>query len=775
MKFFTLLFTTLFLVLLNTTVDAQSFNGGACPTNIAIPDNDLAGIQDTVSVTGAGTSLGNDIILESVTIHATHTWSADLDIYLTSPNGVTVTLTTDNGGSGRQYGDDCNNMTTFNMSASTAITGGLANFVGSYLPEGNFADFNDASSANGDWILLVADDANGDTGHLEFVELVFATCYAPDSLYAASITSSSADLGWIETGSASSWQIEWDTTGFSQGIGNTMIATNTQNISGLNPATSYDFYVRAICGAGDTSNWVGPYNFITLCDVFTPDYTETFDSFAPACWEEADGGDALTGPTSIGAGTWDAGTTIGNTSRINLYNTLKSDWLLSPMFDLSSGGYEVVVDVAVTDWNGSTADVMGSDDSVQVFYSEDGITWNNLMVWTAADALPNSLTTFSVAVPSTGSNVQFGILATDGPIDDLEDYDFHIDNFIVRTPPTCPQPTAVNAIVINGVDATIGWTDNAGTSSWQIEWDTTGFAIGTGNLSITSNNPEVISSLSPVTSYDFYVRAICGAGDTSVWTGPFNFTTPCVAPIISAFPWSENFDNETTPSVPCGWVISNDNSDANEWQTSTALPNSGANSLYLGYNTSVAANDWIFTPELQLVAGTDYTMKFSYRARSAAFPESMSVWLGSARDAASMTTLLFDSTDFTHTAYDTVTVNINPSNTGSYFVGFFGYSSANQWAILVDDVSIDFTTSVLSNNRNSELRSYPNPSKGVFTLSGIEKTANVSIVNTQGKVVYQNANFKNKQLVNLSKNAKGLYFISITSNNKTKTIKVLIQ
>jgi len=354
-------------------------------------------------------------------------------------------------------------------------------------------------------------------------------CPAPSALTATNITSTSADLGWTENGTATTWDIEWGTAGFTPTGTPTIVGTTTNphNLTGLTAQTSYEFYVRADCGGSGTSTWAGPFAFTTACSVITPNHTEPFNTFVPnACWDEADGGDLTSGPTSIGASPWAAGTAIGNTARINLYTNTRSDWILSPYFDLSAGGYEIVLDVAVTNWNTSGSDVMGSDDSVKVAYTEDGLIWNTLMVFTVTDNLPNSLTTFSTLIPSTGNNVQFGILATDGPIDNTEDYDFHVDNFIIRTPPACPAPSALTATNLTSTSADLGWTENGTATTWDIEWGTAGFTpTGTPTIVGTTTNPHNLTGLTANTSYEFYVRADCGGSGTSTWSGPFAFTT----------------------------------------------------------------------------------------------------------------------------------------------------------------------------------------------------------------------------------------------------------
>ncbi|MFT6323387.1 MAG: hypothetical protein ACJAWO_000939 [Halieaceae bacterium] len=352
------------------------------------------------------------------------------------------------------------------------------------------------------------------------------TCPQPNALGVSNTTTTSVTLDWTEAGTATAWELEWHTAGFTLGAGSTVTPTsNSTGLTGLSANTAYDFYVRSGCSLTDSSIWSGPFSFTTSCSVFTPDYTETFATFVPGCWDVADAGSIATGPSSFGASPWSSSSSIGNTVSINLYTSSRSDWVLSPFFDLSVGGYEVSIDVAVTNWNSSAADAMGSDDSVRLAYSDDGITWNTLVTWTVADALSNTLNSIVVAVPSTGTNVQFGILATDGPVDDLADYDFHIDNFVVRTPPSCFAVSSLTATNLSPTSADLGWTENGTATTWDIEWGTAGFTQGSGTIITgTTTNPNSLSGLTANTSYEYYVRADCGSA-SSAWVGPYSFFT----------------------------------------------------------------------------------------------------------------------------------------------------------------------------------------------------------------------------------------------------------
>ncbi|PJB58555.1 MAG: hypothetical protein CO098_08030, partial [Bacteroidetes bacterium CG_4_9_14_3_um_filter_41_19] len=92
------------------------------------------------------------------------------------------------------------------------------------------------------------------------------TCPEPIVLTTTNITSSSADLGWTESGSATTWNIEWGFQGFTLGTGTQILATTNNPYSltaGLSPGMAYEWYVQASCGIGDESLWSGPEGFST--------------------------------------------------------------------------------------------------------------------------------------------------------------------------------------------------------------------------------------------------------------------------------------------------------------------------------------------------------------------------------------------------------------------------------------------------------------------------------------------------------------------------------
>ncbi|WP_407557675.1 fibronectin type III domain-containing protein [Winogradskyella sp. 4-2091] len=387
------------------------------------------------------------------------------------------------------------------------------------------------------------------------------SCFDPSTLAASNISADSADLSWVETGSATAWNIEIVDVTAGGSVTGTATATGVANpymLSGLTDSNDYEFYVQADCGANGTSSWVGPFSFTTTCATFTPDYTESFDTFVPNCWIEAGSGDPTTGPTELESGLWNHTDFLNaggddNSAKINLYTTNREDWLLSPTFDLSGGGYELVYSVAVTDYNNSNVpelDGMGSDDEVQVLISTDsGATWINLETYNQSN-IPSEIGDIEIIDLSAYTGMaQFAIWATDGTVDDAEDYDFFIDEFKVRTPPSCLEPTNLVATVTGLETADIAWTAGDSETEWTYEYGVSPYTQGSGGTTGTVDTTPTLSLTGLVSgeSYDIYVQANCASGSDSVyittsWTQPLSGATCEVAIDVTALPYNTSDD-----------------------------------------------------------------------------------------------------------------------------------------------------------------------------------------------------------------------------------------
>lgn len=153
-------------------------------TDVNIPDCGAA-VTSTINVSGLGPSIDCSTLgLQSVCIKLNHTWDGDLDIYLIAPDLTVIELSTDNGGSGDNYGNGAAGnggvWTCFDMTgAAGLITGGAAPFQNTYIPEGDLGLVNNGQNPNGNWQLRVTDDACGDVGIINAWSITFATTNLP--------------------------------------------------------------------------------------------------------------------------------------------------------------------------------------------------------------------------------------------------------------------------------------------------------------------------------------------------------------------------------------------------------------------------------------------------------------------------------------------------------------------------------------------------------------------------------------------------------------------
>src|SRR5690606_29504304 len=113
---------------------------------------------------------------------------------------------------------------------------------------------------------------------------------------------------------------------------------------------------------------------------------------------------------------------------------------------------------------------------------------------------------------------------------ETEDYTLRI----IETP-TCLPVTELSVGDISYNSAELLWTIAEGTS-FDIEFGEAGFEpTGEPSTGLTEvSNPYTLTGLTPLTTYEYYVRHNCGGIDgESIWVGPFSFKTECLPPLIT--------------------------------------------------------------------------------------------------------------------------------------------------------------------------------------------------------------------------------------------------
>ena len=457
---------------------------------------------------------------------------------------------------------------------------------------------------------------------IDLVEVLSCfNCPGPSNLQAFNLTGFSGDVSWTASGAANDWNIWYHPQGSPMGTP-TLVTNDTVSLTGLSPVTTYEFYVQANC-TGDSSIIVGPLFFTTPCAALLPPQLEDFSAGYPPnnCWDEASTGDPGTGPSTFGTGSWiqDGFANIGNTGavKIYLYGNSQSDWILSPQYDLSAGGpYQVEFDFGVFNVGSSSPGTLGSDDRVELLISDNGgFSWQPLSSWSGTYVTSPNGNHEIVSLSSFSGIVEFAFWGTDGIVDDPEANDVMVDNFQVRTIPSCPQPLSLQVSNVTGDSATATWTAGGSETLWNVQWGLSGFNPGSGLGDTTSVTNFIMTPLSPSTAYDVYVQAICAGGDSSSWTGPYTYNTPIQGPqgitcstgnpgvvlsddLESQASWTGDFT-----STGLGWRMNSGTTSSTGTGPSGA--HSGSNYFYFECTGGGNSSGTIVSPMVDLAFGAD--------------------------------------------------------------------------------------------------------------------------------------------------------------------------
>ncbi len=519
---------------------------------------------------------------------------------------------------------------------------------------------------------------------IDNISIYVPTCPTPSALTVSGLTTSSANLGWTENGSANLWNIKWGESGFNPGTEGTLISgvsSNSYTFSGLTENTTYDWYVQADCG-GEQSNWAGPETFTTLCEPASVPYLEKFD--APA------NSSCVTIQDLNGANTWKVTEGSGYTSH-SLPNSIIYDYSATTAADdwFFIQGLNLSVDKTYTlkfYYKGSYGPVTLENLEVNYGTAPDaasmtsGILFEKIGIKSKFDD-PFEVALVNFTPPSTG--VYYIGFHCFSLADQASLYidDISIDEIF------CPAPEALTVSDLTISSASLGWSQiGIATTAWNIKWGSPGFDPATEGTLISGVETKsyTLSGLVASTAYSWYVQAACGGVNQSFWTGPKTFTTLCNGSV--PIPYFENFDAATLPALPNCMSRIDANGDDITWVTDH-FGYSAPNSALIIRNPALAMDDWLFTAGLQLEVGKTYELGYVYSLYS--YIENLAVYWGSAAQVESMAQLVITSDQTLNDAgWRLASVTISPPVSGVYYIGFKGYSPADQFVITIDDIYV---------------------------------------------------------------------------------------
>ncbi len=343
---------------------------------------------------------------------------------------------------------------------------------------------------------------------------------------------------------SNSWQLNWGPSGFSQGSGCASVLSAPFTIdSCITVNNSIDVYIKE-CQA---MSWNGPFE---VCGLYSAPYITNFSDNDPLakkaeCWDIYSSGKESSGDlVSIK----NDNSSYSGINSLRLFNQLpeNNDTLMaiSPAFvDLPLGNRQIrfMGIMAAGNSQGVNSLVIGT-----IADPHNGYTFSPVDTINLSLQWKEYVVNFDVGSgsPYNGMDNRIVLKAGNG-IDQIFIDDFHYEEI-----PSCPAPLRGTLLVVDEWydAATVSWSGYSVAYS-EVSWGSPGFnpAINALGNAITTNTSYRIPSLTPNTTYEFYVRDSCGVNDLSDWVGPYRFTTLC-SPFSA--PFSENFDGNSWISAP---------------------------------------------------------------------------------------------------------------------------------------------------------------------------------------------------------------------------------
>ena len=348
-----------------------------------------------------------------------------------------------------------------------------------------------------------------------------ATIPAP-TIGTITATNNSANASWTApTGISYSVQYQWSINGTDWSEPTSELSAV---ITSLEQNTSYTFYVRS-CYDATHQSAAAEKVFKTACDPIEVDaeYTETFDdinSGIPACWKNNEG------TTTNESYKWNSATggQSGRCVRFDSKNngTNNTNILASPLFTITS---DADLSFYVKNYKGGAYEVKISVDGGERQTLFTGLT--NIQNWTKKEAALSD---------HIGKTVQFFFCGTSNWSESNNGY-LYLDEFKI-TPAACRKPASDPvASEITDTEATLNWTAGGTNTDYQFALTLKDEAPVWNAANVVSALTTSFNNLTPLTSYDFYVRTYCDSESQSE-ARMVSFTTGCgilATPVEVAF------------------------------------------------------------------------------------------------------------------------------------------------------------------------------------------------------------------------------------------------
>ncbi|MDR6404569.1 MULTISPECIES: fibronectin type III domain-containing protein [Chryseobacterium] len=468
------------------------------------------------------------------------------------------------------------------------------------------------------------------------INLNIPTCIMPSAPTVSAIATTSATLSWTAPSPVpgNGYEYYLSTTNTAPVAATVGIANAGTSVTPtLTASTTYYWWVRSICSGTDKSVWTAGPSFSTTQVPATIPYVQNFS-----------GGNDLQLVNGTQVNKWFYGSVVGNPANA-LY--ISNDNGVSNTYTTNtSSTTQAFRDITVP---------AGTTDATLSFdWKADGESgYDYLRVW----LVPSSyMPTAGAQIAAGGGRIQVG--GNFGQQTAWQNYfntalnlstfagqtmrlvfewrndgsggtqpPVAIDNINLSIP-TCKVPSNVVVNTVGTTTATISWTapTPAPVGGYQYYLSTTNVppTAGTTPTGSSATTSVTLSTLTPNTTYYFWVRSVCVGPDRSFWIAGPSFTT---TQIPATIPYVQDFTGGNDLGFTSGTQV-------NKWFYGNATGNTG-NSIYISntngttnaYSTSSTSTVHAYRDITVPTGTTTATFSFDWKADGESSYDYLRVWL----------------------------------------------------------------------------------------------------------------------------------------------------
>lgn len=490
------------------------------------------------------------------------------------------------------------------------------------------------------YVAFVMEGDEGDRWLIDNVKVV-QKCLEPLNLTATDVSTTTASLGWDNPAMATNFEVAVILAGAEfNGTGSPYSGAIPFEKTGLLENTEYKFYVRAVCSGENFSTWKGPFNFRTYKtgdSCTAPIIINTLPYTVNGNTEN--NGDVYDGVAGEGCGT-DSGSGYLNGNDVVFAYTAPVTGTIS--IDLanveSTSGvfvYDSCGDVGISCIAGATSGWDGTTASIP-------------------------------SIPVTANQTYYFVISS--WFSDTTAYTITVQQ------ESCPKPADLTAGDTTVSSISLNWTEAGTATSWQYALQPLGAGIPMGNGISVNSASITINDLPESTQYAIYVRAVCGDGTFSSWTGPVMAHTQCGAFTV---PFYEGFNSDSNSEF-C-WTVANIDADDYQWNLNKRFdpqdpfgqgdPFEGDEAAHFDTSAVPEHNDMLISPAILLTG--NQRLKFHLKTDNLGAVGFKVLLSTTGTDPEDFTTELMPLTRFATSTYVEKTINLSAVPAGPVYIAWY--------------------------------------------------------------------------------------------------------